>query len=213
MSDTTANQSISEAPSQAEKNLGFTWWNVYGTLTCIGALLGGAQVGSEFSAGAGAIFMLIFVVLGLAVLSYNRTAFLVVTILSLNPLVWVINGIYLKNRWRHPKLIGVQTNNEQDAVSVSPASPTAADADSSPSAVFAKYTGATYAPMPSPVAKYPLHDDTELYALVADEIEAGKIDKGLWAKMFAESDGDESRTRARYLKARVDQMRKPSMRT
>lgn len=28
----------------------------------------------------------------------------IATIISVNPLVWIINGIYLKNRWCHPKV-------------------------------------------------------------------------------------------------------------
>ena len=37
---------------------------------------------------------------------------------------------------------------------------------------------------------------------VSDEMERNFIDKGLWACCFAESDGDEKKTKARYMKAR-----------
>lgn len=43
-------------------------------------------------------------VLMIFVWMYNKYAFLIATILSLNPLLWIINGIYLKNRWCHPKV-------------------------------------------------------------------------------------------------------------
>ena len=35
----------------------------------------------------------------LSLFTYSRVAFLLATIFSLNPVIWVINGIYLKNRW------------------------------------------------------------------------------------------------------------------
>ena len=41
------------------------------------------------------------------------------------------------------------------------------------------------------------------YASVAEELDSGQFDKGLWTKLFAETDGDENRTRARYIKERV----------
>lgn len=38
------------------------------------------------------------------ILKFNKYAFLIATVLSLNPLLWIINGIYLKNCWCHPKV-------------------------------------------------------------------------------------------------------------
>ena len=38
------------------------------------------------------------------ILKFNKYAFLIATILSFNPLLWIINGIYLKNRWCHPRV-------------------------------------------------------------------------------------------------------------
>jgi hypothetical protein len=43
-------------------------------------------------------------ILMIMILNFNKYAFLIATILSLNPFVWIINGIYLKNRWNHPKV-------------------------------------------------------------------------------------------------------------
>lgn len=50
----------------------------------------------------------------------------------------------------------------------------------------------------------------EAYAQALSEIENNRIDKGLWAKHFAETDGDENRTKARYLKSRVEIIGKKS---
>lgn len=55
-----------------------------------------------------------------------------------------------------------------------------------------------------PVA--PSAPDDETYARVAEEMESGQIDKGLWTRMFAENDGDDAKTRAAYIRHRVQQV-------
>ncbi|MBV9128601.1 MAG: hypothetical protein JO117_11005 [Verrucomicrobia bacterium] len=49
-------------------------------------------------------------------------------------------------------------------------------------------------------------NDKVFYQQVADEIGNGQLDRGVWAKAFAEANGDETLTRARYLKARVAEL-------
>jgi len=44
-------------------------------------------------------FAVIYYPLAILTLLRNRWGFLILTILSLNPLMWIINGIYLVNRW------------------------------------------------------------------------------------------------------------------
>jgi hypothetical protein len=51
-------------------------------------------------------------------------------------------------------------------------------------------------------------DERTLYAQVLDEIESGNIDRGLWAKTFAECNGDENRTQAKYLAYRVKEFKR-----
>ena len=46
-------------------------------------------------------------------------------------------------------------------------------------------------------------DEESLYAQAAAELESDNRDEGLWAKCFAESDGDENKAKAQYLKIRV----------
>jgi hypothetical protein len=46
-----------------------------------------------------------------------------------------------------------------------------------------------------------------LYAMAAEEVANGDVKPGLWAKAFADSDGQESRAQATYLKLRVQQMK------
>ena len=45
--------------------------------------------------------------------------------------------------------------------------------------------------------------EAALYEVVANELEQGVGDKGIWAKSLAECDGNEARAKARYLKLRV----------
>ena len=46
------------------------------------------------------IYIVINIICGCLVIKRNRWAFVILTILHLNPVSWIINGIYLKNRWK-----------------------------------------------------------------------------------------------------------------
>ena len=48
--------------------------------------------------------------------------------------------------------------------------------------------------------------DSHFYATALDEIEKETYDKGIWAKAFAESDGNETKTKAKYIKIRAAQL-------
>lgn len=48
--------------------------------------------------------------------------------------------------------------------------------------------------------------DNQSFAVASEEVESGKIDKGLWARLYAETDGDEAKTKARYIKFRASQI-------
>jgi|GEM_PF-4723126 len=50
----------------------------------------------------------------------------------------------------------------------------------------------------------------EAYAEAAEEIESGRVQKGLWAKAFADADGNSERQKALYLKYRAEQIRQAS---
>jgi hypothetical protein len=43
--------------------------------------------------------MVIGVTIGYLVINRNKIALVVLTVLSINPIIWVINFFYLKNRW------------------------------------------------------------------------------------------------------------------
>ena len=48
--------------------------------------------------------------------------------------------------------------------------------------------------------------DEEFFAIAFQEVNSGNTVQGLWAKCFAETDGDENKTKARYLTARSGQL-------
>ena len=49
-------------------------------------------------------------------------------------------------------------------------------------------------------------EDDALYERVWGELESGNLNRGLWARCYAEVDGDTEKARARYIKARVAQL-------
>ena len=49
-------------------------------------------------------------------------------------------------------------------------------------------------------------DEQKFYETVWSELETDNIQQGLWAKLFSENDGDSDKTKAAYLKARVQQL-------
>lgn len=87
----------------SHQELGFQWWSVWAWL---GITLGNLMTFSQLKdmPEVALIFVLINTVLMIFILRFNKYAFLIATILSINPLLWIINGIYLKNRWCDPKV-------------------------------------------------------------------------------------------------------------
>ncbi len=49
--------------------------------------------------------------------------------------------------------------------------------------------------------------DEQVHGTVASEIAAGELVPGLWAKAFAQADGNEQRAKAIYIKLRVEQIK------
>ena len=49
-------------------------------------------------------------------------------------------------------------------------------------------------------------NEEEIYELISEEIESSSTKKGLWTKAFSESEGDENKAKALYIKYRFDQM-------
>lgn len=55
-------------------------------------------------------------------------------------------------------------------------------------------------------ATAPLQPEVNAFELAADEVDAGKQHKGLWAKAFADAEGDTNKQKALYLRYRADQL-------
>jgi hypothetical protein len=49
-------------------------------------------------------------------------------------------------------------------------------------------------------------DEDLIYALIAEELEAGLPEKGLWTRLFAECGGDEKQTQVLYIKQRAQRL-------
>jgi hypothetical protein len=60
--------------------------------------------------------------------------------------------------------------------------------------------------MPGNAPQTPAFDEDAVYEVVANEMESGKLDKGLWTRLFVEMDGDEKRTKIAYIKQRAEKL-------
>jgi len=49
-------------------------------------------------------------------------------------------------------------------------------------------------------------DEERVYAEIAQELETGIVDKGLWTRLFAESGGDDKQTKVLYIKQRSERL-------
>lgn len=49
-------------------------------------------------------------------------------------------------------------------------------------------------------------DDDLFYETVANEIDTGKVNKGLWTKLYSQCNGDETQVKVQYIKQRVAQL-------
>lgn len=65
--------------------------------------------------------------------------------------------------------------------------------------------GNTTMPSTPPVPTTTVDEDL-IYAQIADELESGNKDKGLWTRIFAECGGDENGTKALYIKRRAERL-------
>ena len=195
-----------------QERLGFAWWTfqgwaslIVGTLICL----------SQFKDLGGFAVVLAAVSIGLSVMiiRFSKTAFVIGTVLSINPILWIINGIYIKNRWRDPRLLENQGNNEPQeshtqaaeesagrvrVAGTVPVPATAVTPDAWPTHTVGQGSAELEALMPS---------DEGLWEKGMREAESPDRRQGLWAKCFGESNGVESAAKAAYMAARVTEMK------
>lgn len=183
MTDETASQ---VAQDLANKELGFGWWKFSGWATLIvGSIYLLATGFGEYKV-LGFILLVLNIWLGVAILSMSRWAFLIGTMASLNPILWIINGIYLKNRWNHPRVIGEEAAAEIEEKKNVDSPPPQAISVSQP-------------------------NEESLYEAAMREVKSGQRREGLWAMCFAQTGGNESVATAQYLTKRVQEMREGKM--
>lgn len=195
-----------------QDRLGFAWWTfqgwaslIVGTLICLG----------QFKELGGFAVVLAAVNIGLSVMiiRFSKTAFVIGTVLSINPILWIINWIYIKNRWRDPRVLENQGNDEPQeshtqaaeeragrvrVVGTVPVPAAAVTPDVWPTHAVAQGSAELEALMPS---------DEELWQKGMQEAESADRRQGLWAKCFGESNGVESTAKAAYMTARVAEMK------
>lgn len=121
----------------------------------------------------------------------------------------------LVSRWEAD--INVLGPSFSPAASVSSVSITPAFSNAVPREVTAKVQPAPSTPTvngrtampfaPSQCASSPnTIDEDRVYALIAEELEAGRPEKGLWTRLFAECGGDEKETRVLYIRQRAQRL-------
>ena len=49
-------------------------------------------------------------------------------------------------------------------------------------------------------------NEEDIYEFISEEIDSGKIKKGVWTKALSEAEGDENKTKAIYIKLRFEKL-------
>ena len=79
-------------------------WGYYNSLLIVTIGISGSVFGVWISDLALLIWCFLLIALGTLLYRRNRWAWVIFTILSANPASWIINGVYLKNRWQEMKI-------------------------------------------------------------------------------------------------------------
>ena len=61
-------------------------------------------------------------------------------------------------------------------------------------------------PPPATTYQASVLDEDAIYEIVANEMDSGKMDKGLWTRLYAEHDGDEKKIKIAYIKRRAEKL-------
>jgi hypothetical protein len=105
---------MDKVEQKTNDELGFGWWKAWAWLgLTIGNLYILGTLG-PISKGFAWAWLALNTITCILILRMNKYAFLWATILSLNPLIWIINGVYLKRRWRHPSLNSVASGSKSN---------------------------------------------------------------------------------------------------
>lgn len=195
-----------------QEQMGFAWWTfqgwaslIVGTLICLGQL-------KNFE-GFAVVLAAVNIGLSVMIIRFSKTAFVIMTVLSINPILWIINGIYIKNRWRDPRVLENQGQEEPQAAHVQTAEKSARHARdvgtvSVPAAAITPDARPTQViEQGSAEPKALMLSEEELWEKGMQEAESPDRRQGLWAKCFGEAHGVESAAKAAYMAARVEEMK------
>lgn len=194
---------------QGQGQLGFGWWTfsgwaslIVGTLICLG----------QWKDLGGFAFVLAAVNIGLSmmIIRFSKAAFVIATVLSINPIIWIINGIYIRNRWNDPRVMenkgaeatGDGTEGTEQAGRMEQRNEPWV---STPVPVAAQ-TASVQTQSPTPAEDLNVQSEEEMWAAAMAEESSANRRQGLWAKCFGESGGVESAAKAAYMAARVEEM-------
>ena len=95
----------------------YTWGyfqGIAGLLFSLVLIVGGLSKGLDADAVAGLLYFVVLAIAAWLTIQRNRWAYIVFTLGSLNPFLWVINGVYISHRWK--ELSGLPTAPEFGSV-------------------------------------------------------------------------------------------------
>lgn len=195
-----------------QEQRGFTWWTFSGWASLIVGTGMFLSLFKDSGVLAGTLAIL-NICMSVWIILFSRTAFIVGTIVSLNPLLWIINGIYIKNRWNDPRVLENMPRDLSQAphpesrhlsthhLSNQIATPVVKAARSTVEARRASIEESSEEP------HLDSHSDEELWGKAMQEADSSLRRQGLWAKCFGEAKGVESAAKAVYMATRVEEMK------
>jgi len=125
-----------------------------------------------------------------------------------NPFEW---SIAFFSAWLFYSILNVEVKNREQAstvrppISATPAFSNAHTRDETPTAQHVPQAPTVDRHTAPPTLSSP-ESTNEIYSLIAEELEAGRPDKGLWTRLFAECGGDEKNTKVLYIKQRAEHL-------
>lgn len=189
--------------SDAPLELGFRWWTFSGWAHLIGNTLL-ILANARDLGGLTFILLVANIALGIWILKYSRIAFTIATVLTINPIFWIINGIYLRNRWSHPVVLENQEKNKTDEMEVKHLESAEQRHASGPGQAGMEVHSFNH--QEGDVAPSESSDEA-LWVAAMSEVDSESRRAGLWAKSFGESHGVEAAAKANYMVTRVAEMK------
>jgi len=184
-------------PAATSKYLGFTWWIVW---TYLGLVLGSASIlfGFRHIPAVSVILVALNIWLSIYMLKFSRIAFLIATILSINPVLWIINGVYLKRRWSHPRIL-----EEISAAAKRIHRNSTFDSAPTPSSNRTQVAK----PLKGSEIEAERVSEEAIWEQALEEVEGVSRRPGLWAKCFAQAGGVDGAAKAAYISIRVGEIK------